>query len=168
MASGIAEFATLTVAAVIAMRRTRGQATLEARVYAGVVKVLAVGYPLLGLVYLTDRLGTLVEPVFFVAFSVMLLAVIFEPAGRQTTPSWAERVAARGIESQASGQEEPAAGGPAESPVWPVSPMVAVPTTLLTRRLVGRHPRHGHQVLVWRRQAWCPRNFNGARPFRLG
>ena len=131
VASGIAEFAALTVAAVIARRRTRGQATLEARVYDGVVKVLAIGYPLLGLVYLTDRLGTLVEPVFFVAFSVMLLAVIFEPAGRQTTPSWAERVAARGIESQAFGQEEPAAGGPAQSPVWPVSPMIPVPATLL-------------------------------------
>jgi hypothetical protein len=120
VASGIVEFAALTGAAVFAMRRTRGELTTEARVYDGVVKVLVIGYPLLGLVYLTDRLGTLVEPVFFVAFSVMMLAVIFEPVGREATPNWAERVAARGIESQASGQAEPAAE-------MPVSPMVAVP-----------------------------------------
>ena len=27
----------------------------------------------------------------------MMLAVIFEPVGREATPSWAERVAARGV-----------------------------------------------------------------------
>jgi hypothetical protein len=95
--SGMAEFATLTTAAVIAMRRTRADGTAEARVYGGLVKVLAIGYPLLGLVYLTDRLGTLVEPIFFISFSVMLLAEVFEPVGRDaTSPTWAERVAARG------------------------------------------------------------------------
>ncbi|MGD0312672.1 MAG: DUF998 domain-containing protein [Acidimicrobiales bacterium] len=77
--SGIAEFATLTVAAVIAWRRTRHDGTGQARIYSGVVTTLLIGYPLLGLVYLTDRLGTLVEPVFFVAFSVMVMAELFEP-----------------------------------------------------------------------------------------
>ena len=80
--SGIAEFATLTVAALIAVRRTRHQGTVESRAYAAVVTTLLAGYPLLGLVYLTDRLGTLVEPIFFVAFSVMLLTEVFEPTGR--------------------------------------------------------------------------------------
>ncbi|MGH9081189.1 MAG: hypothetical protein ACRDYE_14155 [Acidimicrobiales bacterium] len=82
VASGIAEFVTITVAAVVAMRRTRGNSTPAARVYAGTVKVLVIGYPLLGLAYLTDRLGTLVEPVFFLAFSSMVLTELFEPAGR--------------------------------------------------------------------------------------
>jgi hypothetical protein len=77
--SGICEFVTLTVAAVIAWRRTRHDGTRQSRIYSGVVTTLLVGYPLLGLVYLTDRLGTLVEPVFFVAFSVMVLAELFEP-----------------------------------------------------------------------------------------
>jgi len=84
--SGIAEFVTLTVAAVIAMRRTRNDGTPESRLYTGVVTTLVVGYPLLGLVYLTDRLGTLVEPIFFVTFSVMVLAELFEPVGRRTAP----------------------------------------------------------------------------------
>lgn len=94
--SGIAEFALLTTAAIIAIRRTRGEHTLESRVYAWVVRMLFVGYPLLGVAYLTDRLGTLVEPIFFVAFSVMFVAEIFEPRGpRVPSPTWAERVMAR-------------------------------------------------------------------------
>ncbi len=93
--SGIAEFATLTTAAFVAFRRTRRQGTLEARVYAAVVTVLLIGYPLLGLVYITDRLGTLVEPVFFVAFSTMVLAELFEPINRDPRPSWAQQVMAR-------------------------------------------------------------------------
>ena len=73
------------------MRRTRHEGTVEARVYAAVVTALVVGYPLLGLVYLTDRLGTLVEPLFFVAFSAMVLTELFEPIRRGSAPSWAER-----------------------------------------------------------------------------
>jgi hypothetical protein len=93
--SGIAEFATLTTAAVIALRRTRHEGTVEARAYSAVVGVLVVGYPLLALVYLTDRLGTLVEPIFFVAFSTMVLTEVFEPIRRGPEPSWAQRVAGR-------------------------------------------------------------------------
>jgi hypothetical protein len=94
--SGIAEFATLTAAAFLAMRRTRHDGTRESRAYRAVVVTLVAGYPLLGLVYLTDRLGTLVEPIFFVAFSAMVLTELFEPIGRRVAPSWAQRVAARG------------------------------------------------------------------------
>ena len=94
--SGIAEFVTLTTASVLAMQRTRRDGTWEARLYSGVVKVLVVGYPFLGLVYLTDRLGTLVEPVFFIAFSAMMVGELFEPIrSRVGSPSWAERVASR-------------------------------------------------------------------------
>ena len=61
-----------------------------------IVKVLVVSYPVLGLVYLTDRLGTLVEPVFFIVFSAMLLAEVFEPSTPiPTSPTWADRVEAR-------------------------------------------------------------------------
>jgi hypothetical protein len=94
--AGIAEFAFLTTAALMAMRRTRGDGTRQSRLYADIVKVLVVSYPILGLVYLTDRLGTLVEPVFFIAFSAMLLAEVFEPsAPMPAQQTWAERVEAR-------------------------------------------------------------------------
>ena len=87
--SGIAEFATLTRgrghrhAAHPARRDARGPCLLRAW-----SRRCAVGYPLLGLVYLTDRLGTLVEPIFFIAFSVMVLTEVFEPIDRRGAPSW--------------------------------------------------------------------------------
>jgi hypothetical protein len=79
--AGIAEFAFLTVAAIMAMQRTRRAGAPSARLYTWVVRGLFVGYPLLGAVYLTDRLGTLIEPVFFVLFCTMLLAEVFESLG---------------------------------------------------------------------------------------
>jgi hypothetical protein len=94
--SGIAEFATLTTAVIIARRRTRNDGTPEARVYAWLVRTLVVGYPLLALVYLTDRLGTLVEPIFFVAFSAAVLTHLFEPIrSDEPRPAWSDRVTAR-------------------------------------------------------------------------
>ena len=86
VASGIAEFALLTGAVVIAMKRTAHDASVEARIYRGMVGLLVLAYPLLGLVYLTDRLGTFVEPIFFVAFSLMFLTEVYEPIHR-TQPS---------------------------------------------------------------------------------
>jgi hypothetical protein len=101
--SGIAEFATLTAAVVIARRRTRNEGTREATLYTWVLRTLVIGYPLLGLVYLTDRLGTLVEPIFFVAFSVMLLTELFEPTGRTApTPT----------RSKGKGAQDPAPASP--------------------------------------------------------
>lgn len=82
VASGIAEFALLTGAAAIAMRRTHHDGSVEARIYRGLVGLLVVAYPLLGLAYLTDRLGTFVEPIFFVAFSLMFLTEVYEPIDR--------------------------------------------------------------------------------------
>ena len=94
--SGITEFATLTVAAALAARRTRGQATAVARLYARIWTALLVGYPFLAASYLFDKLGTLVEPYFFVLFSVMVLAEVFEAPGSLITAApWARRVLAR-------------------------------------------------------------------------
>ncbi len=94
--SGITEFATLTVAAALAAHRTRGQATPVARLYARIWTALLVGYPFLAVSYLFDKLGTLVEPYFFVVFSVMVLAEVFEAPGSPITAApWARRVLAR-------------------------------------------------------------------------
>ncbi len=80
--SGIAEFAFLTIAVLTAVRRTRGRTTREARTYHLLLQGLLVAYPLLALAYLTDRLGTVIEPVFFILFSTMVVVELFEPAGR--------------------------------------------------------------------------------------
>ena len=94
--SGIAEFATLTTAAVIAMRRTRNDGTRRVsdlrRCGQGAGRRATRSS---ALVYLTDRLGTLVEPIFFVAFSVMVLTEVFEPIGR-TVPLRPGRSGVRG------------------------------------------------------------------------
>jgi hypothetical protein len=95
--SGIGEFAFLTTAVVMARQRTHGQQTRESAIYAWLLRTLLIGYPLLGAVYLTDRLGTLVEPIFFVAFSVMLLTEVFEPTGR-TVPARSPKPAALMLE----------------------------------------------------------------------
>jgi hypothetical protein len=99
--SGIAEFLFLTVAVVVAVRRTRGQTTREARAFRVILKVLIVGYPFLGLVYLTDRLGAFVEPVFFVAFSAMIIVSLFEPVGSPKALESGGDAASQAIEAQA-------------------------------------------------------------------
>jgi hypothetical protein len=81
--SGIAEFLFLTVAVIVAVRRTRGETTREARAYRVILKVLIVGYPFLGFVYLSDRLGAFVEPVFFLCFTAMIIVSLFEPVGSE-------------------------------------------------------------------------------------
>jgi len=87
--SGMAEFAFLTTAVVVAVLRTRGETTREARTFRILLKALVAGYPLLGLVYLTDRLGAFVEPIFFIIFSAMVVVELFGPvpATQATTRS---------------------------------------------------------------------------------
>jgi hypothetical protein len=77
--AGIVEFAGATSAAVLAWRRTRrrnGVAPVVARV---VATVLAVGYPLLAVTYLSGRLGAFVEPFFFLAFSAVVAVELAAP-----------------------------------------------------------------------------------------
>jgi hypothetical protein len=84
--AGIAEFAAITVALFIAMRRTRGQRALTARSYRRLWQAALVGYPLLGLAYLTDRLGAVMEAVFFIGFTVMVVTELAERIRRPASP----------------------------------------------------------------------------------
>lgn len=77
-AAGILEFGSITVALLLAFRRTRGQATAAARAYRGMVAGALVAYPLLGLSYLLNRLGGVMEAIFFIGFTAMVLTQIFE------------------------------------------------------------------------------------------
>ncbi len=76
--AGILEFGGITVALRFACRRTRNQRTRIANVYRGLGRAAFVAYPILGLAYLLNRLGGLVEPVFFVGFTVMVLTQLVE------------------------------------------------------------------------------------------
>ena len=93
VAAGIVEFATATIAVAVARRRTRSHERSTTRVVRWTGRALVFAYPLLGLAYLTDRLGALVEPVFFLSFSTMLLAELFEPDRAEEPSAAAARFA---------------------------------------------------------------------------
>ena len=77
--AGIAEFATATVAIYLARQRTRPVERPTTQVVRWTGRALVVAYPFLALVYLTDRMGAFIEPIFFVCFSVMALVELAEP-----------------------------------------------------------------------------------------
>jgi Protein of unknown function (DUF998) len=88
MLAGIAEFAAITVALFLALRRTRGSRARGSRArtagsYRWLWRGALVCYPLLGLAYLLNRMGGVMEAVFFVGFTVMVLTQIAE----RTRPS---------------------------------------------------------------------------------
>jgi hypothetical protein len=76
--AGIVEFATATVAVYLAWQRTRPVERPTTRVIRWTGRALVGAYPLLGLAYLTDRMGAFVEPIFFVCFSVMAFVELAE------------------------------------------------------------------------------------------
>ncbi|MGB6457085.1 MAG: DUF998 domain-containing protein [Streptosporangiaceae bacterium] len=78
MVAGIAEFAAITIALLYAVGRTRRCHTRPARIYHGLARAALLGYPLLGAAYLSDRLGGVMEAVFFVGFTVMVFTELAE------------------------------------------------------------------------------------------
>jgi hypothetical protein len=74
------EFLSVTAALLLAWRRTRRSnlQTGEARAFRWLTGVVVIGYLPLAVAYFSDRLAALVEPVFFLAFS---LAVLTEVVG---------------------------------------------------------------------------------------
>jgi hypothetical protein len=85
MLTGVTEFAGATTA-IVAARWVAGLAPLGR----ALTVVLAVAYPLLGLAYLGEHLGALVEPVFFTSFSVMAAAYLLARDGEAPSPARAQ------------------------------------------------------------------------------
>lgn len=80
--AGVTEFVLITLSVLVAWRRRLELAAPVARTARLVAPVLVVAYPLLGIAYLTDRLGALVEPVFFVCWTAMIVAQLVAPRVR--------------------------------------------------------------------------------------
>lgn len=76
--AGIFEFAAITLALIYAVSRSRPSGSSLARVYRGLAGGALVAYPLLGAAYLTDRLGGIMEAVFFIGFTVMVATELAE------------------------------------------------------------------------------------------
>lgn len=88
VAAGIAEFAAITLALLYAVRRTRDRHTRSASVYRGLCCAALVGYPLLGAAYLFDRLGGIMEAVFFIGFTVMVVTQLAERTSALRRDVW--------------------------------------------------------------------------------
>ena len=82
IAAGIIEFAAITLALLLARRRTRPSPSRVAASYRWLWRGALVCYPLLGAAYLTDRMGGVMEAVFFAGFSVMVSTQLAERTRR--------------------------------------------------------------------------------------
>ena len=78
MIFGVIEFAAITIALFLAYFRTKTHKTLVARTYKILARGSIVAYPLLIIAYLTNRLGAVIEPVFFLAFAIIVVMQIYE------------------------------------------------------------------------------------------
>jgi len=74
----ILEFGGITLALYYAWRRTRNSTTFTARIYKGLARSAIVGYPILGVAYLVNRLGSIAEAFFFLGFTVLVLTQLQE------------------------------------------------------------------------------------------
>ncbi|HEY2640755.1 MAG TPA: DUF998 domain-containing protein [Streptosporangiaceae bacterium] len=94
MAAGIGEFAAITVAVLWAVARTRGTSSRFGRIYRMLARAALIAYPLLGAAYLTDRLGGIMEAVFFAGFAVMAATQLVERTRALRSPQEAPDSAA--------------------------------------------------------------------------
>lgn len=76
--AGMVEFASITLALLYAFQRTRTLETRIANSYRHLGRSAWVAYPLLGAAYLFNRLGVVMEALFFVGFTVMVVTQLLE------------------------------------------------------------------------------------------
>ena len=76
--AGVVEFAGITLALWLAYRRTRGDRTVTALGYRILAGTALVAYPVLGLSYLVNVFGAVMEGVFFAGFTLMVLLQLTE------------------------------------------------------------------------------------------
>ena len=81
--SGIIEFAGITLALWLALRRTKNERTVPAAGYRLLGWAALIGYPVLGLSYLLDVYGGVIEAVFFAGFTAMVLLQLAERLHRR-------------------------------------------------------------------------------------
>ena len=76
--AGIFEFGGITFALAFAYRRTRGLKTFRAKIYRRLGRGAFAAYPILGLAYIVNILGSLIEAVFFTSFAIIVMAQLFD------------------------------------------------------------------------------------------
>jgi hypothetical protein len=111
--AGIMEYAGLTLALLLAVRRTRSQRTPAARTYRVLALGAAVMYPVLGLTYMINKLGAVVEGVFFAGFAVMVVVQLYERLRPRLSPGHNEGMMDRWESSPAPRPASPGRTSPA-------------------------------------------------------
>ena len=81
--SGVIEFAGITLALLLAIVRVRATTTLTASAYRLLGWVVLVAYPVLGVSYLFNIYGAVIEAMFFSAFTLMVLLQLSERLPRR-------------------------------------------------------------------------------------
>jgi len=76
--AGIIEFGAITFSLYHAYQRTKGKNNLIAKIYKYLGRGAMIAYPLIGLAYLTNKLGGFVEIFFFIAFSIIIILQLKE------------------------------------------------------------------------------------------
>lgn len=79
--AGIFEFAAITLALLFALLRTWGERTRPGRIYRSLAIGAVIAYPLLAVAYFGNRLGAVVEGIFFVGFTIMVVTQLVERVG---------------------------------------------------------------------------------------
>ncbi len=78
--AGVVEFTAITLTMLFAFRRTRAARTPAARTYRLVLSGVSAGYPILGLAYLLNEFGGVVEALFLTGFTAVIAAQLTERA----------------------------------------------------------------------------------------
>jgi hypothetical protein len=84
--AGVIEFAGITLALLLAIMRTCGDTSMTARGYRFLGWAVLVAYPILGVSYLFNVYGGVVEAVFFTAFTAMVLLQLAERLSIRSGP----------------------------------------------------------------------------------
>lgn len=85
--AGVLEFAGITLALWFAFRRTRDGRTVTALGYRFLAIAALIAYPILGVSYLFNVLGAVMEAVFFAGFTLMVLLQLTESATPPEPPA---------------------------------------------------------------------------------
>jgi hypothetical protein len=80
--AGIAEFGAITVALVFAYQRTRGHSGRIPATYRGLMLGAVIAYPGLAVAYLFNVAGSIVEGIFFIGFTIMIVIQLRERTHR--------------------------------------------------------------------------------------
>ena len=87
MLAGVAEFAAITYSLYLAHTRTKNQVNRPGKVYKFLWRSAFYAYPLLGIAYIFDIYGAIMEIVFFIGFTILIVEHFIEWTKKSPGPT---------------------------------------------------------------------------------